>query len=126
MLINTQGRGVEIYTPQKFTDVRIEMEVIVPKGSNSGIHAMGDSEVQVCDSFEKQNLNGGDVGAIHGASPRHRVIAKSPSPFAVAAEQLPNIPTYLLWRNGCLNTTSPKQTVIHGDWFSRRFISSTS
>ncbi len=75
MLINTQGRGVEIYTPQKFTDVRIEMEVMVPKGSNSGIHAMGDSEVQVCDSFEKQNLNGGDVGAIHGASPRHCVTA---------------------------------------------------
>ena len=41
-LINTQGRGVDIYTLQKFSDVRIELEVMVPKGSNSGIYVMGE------------------------------------------------------------------------------------
>ena len=68
-LINTQGRGVDIYTLQKFSDVRIELEVMVPKGSNSGIYVMGEYEVQVFDSFGKQNLNGGDMGAIYGAAP---------------------------------------------------------
>ena len=68
-LINTQGRGVDIYTLQKFSDVRIELEVMVPKGSNSGIYVMGEYEVQVFDSFGKQDLNGGDMGAIYGAAP---------------------------------------------------------
>ena len=52
-LINTAARGVDIYTLQKFTDVRIELEVMVPKGSNSGIYVMGEYEVQVFDSFGK-------------------------------------------------------------------------
>ncbi|HBV65826.1 MAG TPA: DUF1080 domain-containing protein [Rhodopirellula sp.] len=68
-LINTAGRGVDIYTLQKFSDVRIELEVMVPKGSNSGIYVMGEYEVQVFDSFGKEKLNGGDMGAIYGAAP---------------------------------------------------------
>ena len=68
-LINAEGRGVDIYTLKKFSDVRIELEVMVPKGSNSGIYVMGEYEVQVFDSFGKQDLNGGDMGAIYGAAP---------------------------------------------------------
>ena len=68
-LINTAARGVDIYTLRKFTDVRIELEVMVPKGSNSGIYVMGEYEVQVFDSFGKKNLGGGDMGAIYGAAP---------------------------------------------------------
>ncbi len=68
-LINTAGRGVDIYTLQKFSDVQIELEVMVPKGSNSGIYVMGEYEIQVFDSFGKEHLNGGDMGAIYGAAP---------------------------------------------------------
>ena len=68
-LINTQGRGVDIYTMQKFSDLRIELEVMVPKGSNSGIYVMGEYEVQVFDSFGKKDMNGRDMGAIYEAAP---------------------------------------------------------
>ena len=68
-LINIQSQGVDIYTESKFTDVRIELEVMVPKGSNSGIYVMGEYEVQVFDSFGKEKLGGGDMGAIYGATP---------------------------------------------------------
>ena len=68
-LVNVQGRGVDIYSLAKYGDVRIEVEVMVPKGSNSGIYVMGEYEIQVFDSYGKEKLSGGDMGAIYGAAP---------------------------------------------------------
>ncbi|MEX2186715.1 MAG: DUF1080 domain-containing protein [Pirellulales bacterium] len=68
-LVNVSGKGVDAYTEAKFGDVRIEVEVMVPKGSNSGIYVHGEYEVQVFDSYGKKELGGGDMGAIYGASP---------------------------------------------------------
>jgi hypothetical protein len=67
-LVNTKARGVDIYTLEKFGDVRIELDVMVPKGSNSGIYLMGEYEVQVFDSYGKEKLGGGDMGAIYSAA----------------------------------------------------------
>src|SRR5215469_18718155 len=66
-LINSAGGGVDIYTEQKFGDVHIELEVMVPKGSNSGIYLMGEYEIQVLDSFGKEPPTQQDMGAIYGA-----------------------------------------------------------
>lgn len=52
-LINTT-RALNIYTEAKFGDCRVELEVMVPKGANSGIYLMGNYEVQVLDSFGKK------------------------------------------------------------------------
>ncbi len=68
-LVNTQGGGVDIYSEQTFGDCLIDVEVMVPKGSNSGVYVMGEYEVQVFDSYGKEELGGGDMGAIYGASP---------------------------------------------------------
>ncbi len=67
-LVNIKGGGVDIYTLEKYGDVRIELEVMVPKGSNSGIYVMGEYEVQVFDSYGKEKLGGGDMGAIYSAA----------------------------------------------------------
>jgi hypothetical protein len=67
-LINSTGGGVDIYTEQKFGDVHIELEVMVPKSSNSGIYLMGEYEVQVFDSFGKEQPTQQDMGAIYSAS----------------------------------------------------------
>ena len=67
-LVNVSGRGVDAYTIKKYGDVRIEVEVMVPKGSNSGIYVMGEYEVQVFDSYGKEKLGGGDMGAIYSAA----------------------------------------------------------
>lgn len=77
-LVNTKGRGVDAYSEQKFGDCVIEVEVMVPKGSNSGIYVMGEYEVQVFDSYGKDKLGGGDMGAIYGAAPPRVNATKAP------------------------------------------------
>ncbi|MHC4642574.1 MAG: 3-keto-disaccharide hydrolase, partial [Planctomycetota bacterium] len=46
-----------------------EVEVMVPKGSNSGIYVMGEYEIQVLDSWGRDRMGNGDMGAVYGASP---------------------------------------------------------
>jgi hypothetical protein len=77
-MVNAKGGGVDIYTEEKFGNCRIELEVMVPKGSNSGIYVMGEYEVQVFDSFGREKLGGGDMGAIYGASPPKVNATKKP------------------------------------------------
>jgi hypothetical protein len=79
-LVNVQGRGVDIYTQEKFGDIHLEVEFMVPRGSNSGIYLMGEYEVQVLDSYGKPDdkLTQGDLGAIYGAAPPRKNAAKKP------------------------------------------------
>jgi len=69
-LVNTASGGVDIYTDAKFGDCTIEVEFMVPKGSNSGIYVMGEYEVQVLDSYGKapEKLTQGDLGALYSAA----------------------------------------------------------
>ncbi len=55
----------DLYTEAKFGDCHVELEVMVPKGSNSGIYLMGVYEIQVLDSFGKKNADVHDMGAIY-------------------------------------------------------------
>jgi len=52
----------------KAGDVLVELEVMIPKGSNSGIYLMGEYEVQVLDSFGKQQVGPGDMGGIYNTA----------------------------------------------------------
>ena len=57
----------------------ITLEVMVPKGSNSGIYVMGEYEIQVLDSFGRdKNPGPGDMGAIYGAQPPKNPKYKAP------------------------------------------------
>jgi hypothetical protein len=60
--------SLDLYSKDRFGDVRLELELMVPQGSNSGIYVMGEYEVQVLDSFgkPKEKLGPGDMGAIYG------------------------------------------------------------
>jgi len=62
-----RGDSIDIYSKAKFGDCRIEMQVMVPRGSNSGIYVMGEYEIQVLDSWGKVKMGAGDMGAIYGA-----------------------------------------------------------
>lgn len=77
-LVNTEGGGVDIYTEAKFGDCIVEVEVMVPKGSNSGVYLMGEYEVQVFDSFGKVKLGQGDMGAIYSAAAPRVNASKKP------------------------------------------------
>jgi hypothetical protein len=67
-LVNVKGGGTDIYTDDKFGDVLVEVEFMVPKGSNSGVYLMGNYEVQILDSYGKKTLSPGDLGGLYGAS----------------------------------------------------------
>jgi hypothetical protein len=57
--------GTDIYTAKDFGDCEVHVELMVPKGSNSGVYLMGRYEVQVFDSFGKKNPGKGDLGGIY-------------------------------------------------------------
>ncbi len=80
MVNNVGGHGEswDIYTSEEWGSCRIELEFMVAKGSNSGIYVMGEYEVQVFDSFGKETLGDGDMGAIYGASPASVNACKKP------------------------------------------------
>ena len=77
-LVNAAGGGVDIYSEAKHGDALIEVELMVPKGSNSGVYVMGEYEVQVLDSFGKEKMGTGDIGALYGAAPPRLNASKAP------------------------------------------------
>lgn len=77
-LVTPTGHGQDLFTTSKFGDCTIELEVMVPKGSNSGIYVMGEYEVQVLDSFGREKVGPGDMGGIYGATAPAVNAAKAP------------------------------------------------
>jgi hypothetical protein len=76
----TGGGGVDIYTEEKFGDCTIIVELMVPRGSNSGIYVAGEYEIQVLDSFGKSDaqVGPGDIGGLYGAAKPAKNAAKAP------------------------------------------------
>jgi hypothetical protein len=77
-LINAKEGGVDLYTEKKWGDATIEIEVMVPLRSNSGIYVMGEYEVQVLDSYGKVRVGPGDIGGLYGAAAPKKNAAKKP------------------------------------------------
>jgi hypothetical protein len=63
-LVNSAS-GTNLITRDLFTDFKLHLEVIVPRGGNSGIYLRGRHEVQVEDSYGRQPSNRG-MGGIYG------------------------------------------------------------
>ena len=77
-LVNAEGRGVDIMTVEEFGDCTLELEVMVPRRSNSGIYLQGNYEIQILDSFGKQQMRPGDMGGIYGAAAPRVNATKAP------------------------------------------------
>ena len=62
--------STDFFTKEKYGDMHLEIELMVPKGSNSGVYVMGEYEVQVLDSHGKKDseMGAGDIGAIYSAA----------------------------------------------------------
>src|SRR6266566_9212811 len=60
--------GTDIYTEKEFGDCEVHVELLVPKGSNSGVYLMGRYEVQVFDSFGKKKPTKSDLGGIYNTA----------------------------------------------------------
>lgn len=61
----TKNPEANIPSKRHFGDLRLEVEFLIPGGSNSGIYLMGRYELQIKDSFGKAPLDSHDCGAIY-------------------------------------------------------------
>jgi hypothetical protein len=82
-LVNAKEHGLDMYCEAVYGDAVITLEVMVPKGSNSGIYVHGEYEIQVLDSYGKEkNPGGGDMGAVYGAQPPRNPVYKKPGEWS--------------------------------------------
>lgn len=77
-MVNTANGGVDIYSEEKWGDATIEVELMVPKNSNSGIYVMGEYEIQVLDSWGRDKVGAGDIGGLYDAAAPRVNAAKKP------------------------------------------------
>lgn len=54
-----------LFSKEEFGDVHIEMEFLLPKGSNSGVYVMGRYEIQIFDSYGRERFGAGDLGGLY-------------------------------------------------------------
>lgn len=64
-LVCAKPGGTDLLTEQKFGSMLLEIEFMIPKGSNSGIYFMGEYEVQIYDTYGKKELKVGDMASIY-------------------------------------------------------------
>jgi hypothetical protein len=64
-LVNLKPGSVDLYTEEKFGSILLELEFMIPKGSNSGVYLMGEYEVQIYDTYGKKDLKIGDMASIY-------------------------------------------------------------
>lgn len=60
-----KGKTAHLVTKAEHGDVRLHVEFMVPKGSNSGVYLQGRYEIQVLDSWGVTELKHGDCGGIY-------------------------------------------------------------
>lgn len=80
-VVTAFGQSWDIATRKKFAGpIRIEVELMVPKDSNSGVYVMGEYEVQVLDSHGKadKDMGAGDIGAIYSAAVPKKNASRQP------------------------------------------------
>jgi len=66
ILINGEkGNAKDLLTKATFGDIELHMEFCMPTGSNSGVKFHAHYEIQLCDSFGKEKLEGDGCGGIY-------------------------------------------------------------
>jgi len=65
MVNGPKGRTRDLLTKQKFTDLEVHLDFLIPKGSNSGVKFEGLYEIQIFDSYGVKEPTGADCGGIY-------------------------------------------------------------
>jgi hypothetical protein len=68
ILVNGTTKDLSVpylFSRESFRDVRVEMDFLIPQGSNAGVYLMGRYEVQILDSHGKKRVGSGDLGGIY-------------------------------------------------------------
>lgn len=67
LLLEKSQKGADLITEADVSDTEVQVEFMIPKGSNSGVYLMGQYEVQILDSAGKKDdqLKPGDLGGVY-------------------------------------------------------------
>jgi hypothetical protein len=79
----------DLITKEKFGDVEVQAEFLIPKGSNSGIKLNGQYEIQIRDTAGAKELTGDSLGGIYPKAelgPPYRYLDKGVAPKVNAAK----------------------------------------
>ena len=63
--MNDEKKKSNLLTVVEHGDIELELELMVPKGSNSGVYLQGRYEVQILDSWGVNSPKYGDIGGIY-------------------------------------------------------------
>jgi hypothetical protein len=90
ILVNgARGRARDLVTREKFGDVEVHVEFLIPKKSNSGVKFHAVYEIQITDTHgKKKELTGDDCGGIYPRAedrPKYHHIDKGIAPRVNAA-----------------------------------------
>jgi hypothetical protein len=58
--------GIDLVSDVELGSHELYIEFMVPQGSNSGVYLIGQYEIQVFDSYGRENPQSGDCGGIYG------------------------------------------------------------
>jgi hypothetical protein len=114
-VIPPKGHSLDIYTEQKFGDCTIEVELMIPRGSNSGVYVMGEYEIQILDSYGKKKVVPGDMGGLYGMAAPMTNACKKPGEWQkmVIDLQAPRFENGKKTANGRLLKVTLNGAVIH-------------
>ncbi|MHA7944815.1 3-keto-disaccharide hydrolase [Formosa sp. 3Alg 14/1] len=59
------GKTVHLESKEAFGDIELHLEFLLPEGSNSGIYFQSRYEIQIFDSYGKENIDFSDCGGIY-------------------------------------------------------------
>ncbi|WP_434035559.1 3-keto-disaccharide hydrolase [Formosa sp. 4Alg 33] len=59
------GKTVHLESKEAFGDIEVHLEFLLPEGSNSGIYFQSRYEIQIFDSYGKENIDFSDCGGIY-------------------------------------------------------------
>jgi len=62
---NTATEKDNIFSKDSYSDIDLQFDFMMPKGSNSGIYFMGRYEIQLFDSWKKENPTFSDCGGVY-------------------------------------------------------------
>jgi hypothetical protein len=89
VLVNgPRGAAPDLVTRERFGDVEVHVEFLIPRGSNSGVKLMGLYEIQIHDSWGVKQPGGDDCGGIYPRAeltPRYHHIDEGVPPRVNAA-----------------------------------------
>jgi hypothetical protein len=60
-----EGRTEHLVTKEAHSDIQLELEFMISQGSNSGVYLQGRYEIQIFDSWGREDLSAQDCGAIY-------------------------------------------------------------